>query len=275
MTPDELQRSIASMREADASREKRFPPQDVRLGTLTSTIMDGAQWRGEDEFPSSQLWSDEVERVLSFALSQEQFGQYLPHLRGRENQRVSALAELRVAFYLHRNQFKVVSWKPVGANGTEGEFSVSGPSGVALFVEVKSPGWKGELSGAERNAGRKCKPKYLHAEARSIAPWERVQFEVEKAYKKFSSDIPNLLVIADHLFVSLQHGTKLQAEMALYQKHNKGCFTDQKYQNMGGVGIFWVEINDREIWYDMRLFLNPYALASTALPNDMKSAFTG
>ena len=275
MTPEDLRQIIANRREADAAREKRFPPQYVKLGVLTSTIMDRAEWRGEDEFPSSQLWSDEVERVLSFAHSQEQFGRYLPDLRGRRSQRDSALAELRVAFYFHRNQFRVTTWKPKGANRNEGEFRVCGPSGINVFVEVKSPGWEGELSDAERNAGRTRKPKYLHAEGRAIAPWERIQFSVKKAYKKFSSDSPNLLVIADDLFVSLQHGTELHVGQALYGKLHSGCFADSTYENAGGVRIFWINQNDCEIWYEMKLFLNPNALQDTRLPTDVQLAFYG
>jgi hypothetical protein len=144
-----------------------------------------------------------------------------------------------------------------------------------VFVEVKSPGWEGELSDTERAAGRTRRPKYLHAEARAIAPWERIQFAVKKAYKKFSSDRPNLLVIADDLFVSLQHGTELHVGQALYGTLDGGCFTNSTYENIGGVGIFWVEQNDREIWYEMRLFINPYALRSTSLPTDMQLAFRG
>jgi hypothetical protein len=94
MTPEELRQVITNRREADVAREKRFPPPSVKFGVLTSTIMDRADWRG-DEFPSSQLWADEVERVLSFANSQEQFGRYLPDLRGRRSQLDSALAEFK------------------------------------------------------------------------------------------------------------------------------------------------------------------------------------
>ena len=275
MTPEELRQIIANRREADAAREKRFPPPYVEFGVLTSTMMDLADWRGKDEFPSSQLWADEIERVFSFAHSQEQFGRYLPVLRSPISQRDSALAELRVAFYFHRNQFRVTAWNPIGANRNEGEFFVSGPSGTNVFVEVKSPGWEGELSDAERASGRTRKPKYLHAEARAIAPWERIQFAVNKAYKKFSSYTPNLLVIADNLFVSLQHGTELHVGQALYGKRDGGCFTDSSYENIGGVGIFWVEQNDREIWYEMKLFLNPYVSLQVTLPSDMQLAFHG
>lgn len=273
--PDELRKTIARRRAEQSARERTSPPDGVRIGPLISAAMDGARWRGQNAFPSSQVWSDEVERVFAFADARGQFGKYLPRLRGRWKEFGSALAELRVAFYLDRNQFRVTGWEPVGARGVrgEGEFEVTGPSGISTFVEVKSPGWEGELSEDELTGGRKNQPKHLYCEARAVAPWERVQFEVEKAYKKFIPANSNLLVIADDLFVSLQHGTDLQLGMALHEKSTKGCFTDSKYENLGAVAAFWHVCNGREIWYEMQLYVNANALKSSAIPDDMRLAF--
>jgi hypothetical protein len=237
--------------------------------------MDGAQWRGQNAFPSSQHWADEVERVFAFAVARDRFGAYLPRLRGRWKEFTSALAELRVAFYLDRNQFRVTGWEPIGARGVrgEGEFLVTGPSGISTFVEVKSPGWEGELSQDERIGGRKNQPKHLYCEARAVGPWERVQFEVEKAYKKFIPGKPNLLVIADDLFVSLEHATDLQMGMALYEKRNNACFSDNKYENLGAVGAFWPVNDGREIWYELKLYVNANVLKSSSVPEDMRLAF--
>lgn len=148
--PDELSRQIATRRAELSVRERKSPPDGVRIGTLVSSVMDGAQWRGRNAFPSSQLWADEVERVLSFTVARGQFDMYLPRLRGRWKEFASALAELRVAFYLDRNQFRVTGWEPIGAQGTKGEFLVTGPSRISTFLEVKSPGWEGELSDEEK-----------------------------------------------------------------------------------------------------------------------------
>lgn len=275
MDPNELSRTILARRAEQAARERRSPPDDVRIGTLLSTVMDGACWRGQNAFPSSQLFSDEVERVLAFALAQDRFAVYLPRLRGRWNQFESALAELRVAFYLHRNQFRINKWDPPGGRGVrgEGEFSVGGPSGVLVFVEVKSPGWEGEVSEEERRAGRLEQPKHLYCEGRAVAPWRVVQSAVEKAYKKFRSDAPNLLIVADDLFVSLQHGTDMEAGLALFEPRTNGCFCERRYENLGGLGMFWIEQNGRQIWYAMRLYLNPHALPRCAVPEDMSRAF--
>lgn len=275
--PDELRKTIERRRAEQAARERRSPPDGVRIGPLVSTVMNGARWRSQNAFPSSQIWSDEVERVFGFADARSQFGKYLPRLRGRWKEFGSALAELRVAFYLDRNQFRVTTWEPTGARGVrgEGEFEVTGPSGISTFVEVKSPGWEGELSEEELRSGRKNRPKYLYCEGRAVAPWERVQFEVGKAYKKFVPTNPNLLVIADDLLVSLRHGTDLQLGQALHRKSTNGCFIDNRYENLGGVAAFWYVCDGHQVWYEMQLCLNPNALKSSAIPDDMQRAFAG
>ncbi len=277
MDPNELSRTIVDRRAEQAARERRSPPDHVHIDSLVATVRDGARWRDEKAFPSHQKFSDEVEKVLAFAVAQDRFAAYLPRLRGRWNQFESALAELRVAFYLHRNQFRVQNWEPVGARGVpgEGEFSVAGPSGVLVFVEVKSPGWEGEVSEEERRSGRLKQPKNLYCEGRWVAPWQKVQSAVAKAYKKLRSDNPNLLIVADDFFVSLQHDTDMQVGAALYAARTEGCFSDRRYENLGGIGIFWIEQNDREIWYGMRLFLNPHASQRCSLPEDMRRAFFG
>jgi hypothetical protein len=249
--------------------------QGVVLGPLTSTVLDRARWRGQDDFPSSQEWADEVERILSFAHARGQFTRpYLSRLIASVSQRDSALEELRVAFFFDRNSFRVLRWNPIGAKGMEGEFTISGPSLIQeIFVEVKSPGWESELSRQEIEAGRKSVPKYINGEARWFDPAAAIRFAIDKAYPKFRDDQPNLAVIADDLFVSLQHGTDLSAWRALYGRD--GVFTNSDYENLEGVGIFWTVNNDREIWYRMRLFLNPNARAAVRLPEDFRKAFTG
>ncbi|PYU95416.1 MAG: hypothetical protein DMG25_04260 [Acidobacteria bacterium] len=84
---------IAERRASDAARRRNCSPRHVRIGTLTATV---------DEFPSSQLWADEVERVLAYTAAAGQFERYLGALRGRKSQFESALLELRVAFFLHK-----------------------------------------------------------------------------------------------------------------------------------------------------------------------------
>jgi len=248
------------------------PPTSVRLGPLGLAIANGARWLNDDEYPAWQQYADELERLATFVIREGQFDSYLGRLQGRRNERDSALAELRVAFHFDANGFRITQWRPVGADATEGEFAVAGPSGTGTFVEVKSPGWEGELSDEEKRKGRTRLPKYLPFEGRAVAPWERIQFSVKKSYKKLTPTRPNLLIIADDLFVSLRHGTEMHAGQALYEARSNGCFAGSKFQNLGGVAIFWEE--DVGAYY-MKLFLNRFALPSTSLPDDMRARFGG
>ena len=195
----------------------------------------------------------EVERILSFTQVQGQFEHYVGALKGNKSQRKSALMELRAAFYFARNSFPINQWNPVGAKSREGEYLLGCPSGADIFTEVKSPGWESELTEEERSARRTVQPKYIDGEARSVAPWQAIQFAVEKAYPKFLPNIPNLLVLADDLFIGLEHGTDTQVGMARYSRHYEGCFTDGRNERLGGVGIFWIVNDGKEIAYDIDL----------------------
>jgi hypothetical protein len=88
-----------------------------------------------------------------------------------------------------------------------------------------------------------------------------------------ADNTPNLLVIADDLFVSLWHGTGLQMGTALYDSRDGGYFTNASRQNLGGVGVFWITHNGSEILYTMKLFLNPHALPAVAIPEELARAF--
>jgi hypothetical protein len=220
--------------------------------------------------------ADEAERLFSFAESRGVFDVYLPELTGRStSQRDSALSELRVAFYFDRNGFRVSDWRPVGNPPKEGEFTIVGPDGESIFVEVKSPGWESELSQAERISGRTKQEKYLNGEGRTAANDEAITFAVDKAYGKFSDRLRNLLVVVDDLFISLRHGTDSWARAALYNPHRKGRFTSPSNDRLGGVSCFWWETNDRDVRYEMPLFVNPYALAPCSLPSVFVEAFHG
>ena len=98
---------------------------EIKLGPLTRAMCDSPSWKGQDDFPSSQLWADELEKVLSFLQVHAQFECYLPVLKGKLTQRDGALAEARVAFFFHRNGFLILSWEPKGASDNLGEFEIS------------------------------------------------------------------------------------------------------------------------------------------------------
>lgn len=236
------------------------------------TMMERSRWQGTDAFPSSQLFADEVEKVLNFALANDQYGDYLGLLAGSVSQRDAALAELRVAFYLRRNGIKISGWRPIGANDREGEYLLCGPSGVNVFAEVKNRGWESELSKEEKVSGRQRQKKHLYCESRMTRPHEAIQGAVDKAYGKFAPATPSLLVIVDDLFIGLKESPTEFASRALYE--GGGYFTTPNYQNLGGVGIFWIEFSDSELWYEFRLFLNPHA-GPCALPEDIAKGFNG
>ncbi|HMD83336.1 MAG TPA: hypothetical protein VKO18_01395 [Terriglobia bacterium] len=245
----------------------------VMLGPLGSLVNSEARWT--DEYPSWQQYADELEEVLNWTKAKGQWNSYLGALQGSNSQRDSALMEIRVAKYLESSGFLVVDWKPQGAGGNEGEYTVEGQSGQRVFVEVKSPGWEGEVSKEERDAGRLAEPKLKDLEARAVASWERIQFAVDKAYKKFRGDTPNFLIIAGDLFISPQHAPELHAAQALYSNvpPHPGYFTDQRYDKLGGVGFFWIDSDGAGVQYYMRVFLNPNALNETALPLNMRERF--
>lgn len=273
---DELIKEIERGRAEHAARDAQMkgPPADVRLGPLTLAVLNSARWKEQDQYPAFQVYADECETLLEFSRGQGQFDRYFGDLTASIRQRNAALAELRVACHLEQNGFEIVEWKPVGQAPKEGEFLILGSSGVKTFVEVKGPSWQSELSDEEIKAGRTKQPKHLYLEGRAIAPWEAIQFAVGKAYEKFAPDTSNLLVIADDLFVGLQHGTEMMAWMALYEKHYQGRFTVPDYEKLGGAGVFWMEPSGDQVRYEMKLFLNPFALAAP-LPDDLVEAFNG
>ena len=148
------------------------PPSEINLGSLTQTVLDGAVWRNESEFPAFQTWADEVERVFSFLVAQNVFERFLPRLRARE--RDGALAEARAGFFFHRNRFHILDWEPIAVPNRPGDIEIQWQDGEPLFIEVKGPGWEGELSPEEIRSGRQHLPKYVNAEGRAVGPTERV-----------------------------------------------------------------------------------------------------
>jgi hypothetical protein len=247
-------------------------------------VRSGCRWT--DPYLGREEEKDELETLLEFAQKKGQLGEYVSRLRCPEKHRNAALMELRVAFYLEENGFLVVGWSPAGVGGHFGEFAVEGTAKQRVFVEVKGPEWEwqGQVQEDELKAGRSGQPKYIDMECRSIRPpWKAIQFAVDKAYGRLRDNVSNLVVSAGDLFVSLEHETDSAAQEALYSNSPPGFgyFTDQRYQNLGGVGVFWVTFEGicisehgrgRPV-YHMRLYLNPNALSATALPPDLQAAF--
>jgi len=253
-----------------------------RSWPLGDSVRRGSKWK--DSYLIREEEKDELETLLEFAQKKGQLDKYVRRVRCEQKHRNAALMELRAAFYLEANGFSVVEWSPAGIGGHFGEFVVEGTCKQRVFVEVKGPEWQYDVQRDELKAGRSGQPKYIDGECRSIRPpWEAIQFAVDKAYGRLRDNISNLVVSAADRFVSVEHETDSAAQEALYSNSPPGFgyFTDQRYQNLGGVGVFWVTFDgicisehrrSRPV-YHMRLFPNPNALSATALPSDIQTAF--
>jgi hypothetical protein len=249
-------------------------PRNVKTGPLSRCVSNGAEW--DDGYPVYQVYADELERLCTYLDQEGKLERFRPRLRARNRERDSALNEIRVAFYFHSQDFPVVEWEPPGQGGKTGEFQIASlPQGDKVFIEIKGPTWESELSQSERLAGRTHQPKYLNAEGRWFDNSEHIRFAIDKAYKKFSPIQANLLVIADDLSVSLRHGTSIFVEQALYDTRRNGYFTRDAYRNLGGVGVFWTDVESDAVAYQLQVFVNNNALAATKLQQEFVERFAG
>ena len=215
-------------------------------------------------FPSNQVLADEIERVLSFLENKGQFDRYLPVLRGKLTQRDGAIAEARVAFFFHRNDFSIISWEPTGEKNRLGEFEIIWPNTKPIFVEVKGPRWEGELNDEDLHGPRRKEQKYPHGEARFVQPVERVIFEAEKAIPKFLPDKSNLLVVVGYLlFVP---PSDLPKKIIMPQLIS--ALSDERFSRIGGIMIFDIQYNNKSesIEYQTIFINNPKALPLCTIP---------
>lgn len=245
--------------------------------SLLHLVSQGAQWIGQDDYPAWAEWADEHERWLRFISASGAMDYYLPRLRGPAPRRDEALAEIGTAYFLETQcGLPIVTWQPPGAGGKTGEFLVGVRPAGQIFVEVKSPGWEAEVAELEgRGSPRLRRPKYVHAEARSTAPWASVRSVVAKAYLKMPDTMPTLLIINDDLMVALSDWL-FNVEIALYcgraNGHTTGylaedgCFVGRQYERLGAVGILNVQLKGAIPEYRFTLFRNPNALHNVVLP---------
>jgi hypothetical protein len=237
---------------------------------LTDKLLDEAQWRGKDAFPSDDTWRHECEKWLRFVESKEQLGRFWPRLICKHpKRRDETFSEIEAAYYLETQKgFPIVGWEPNGQGNTKGEFSIN-VNGVDVFCEVKSPGWEGELSEEERAEGRieegKWKP---GAECRSISTWKKIRFAITKAYAKFPSDKPALLIIVDDLFAPITFVPPEQIAIALFEKRSmyngeQGYFVNDNYNRLSGILFLNVENLDwGKLEYKAEFRENPSSLHS-------------
>lgn len=179
----------------------------AKLGPLTQRVLKRARW--QEAFPCSQEIADEFEDALKFLEQEKQFERFLAKLRPSDLARDSALAEIFVAYYLsHYKHFSIMSWEPEGVHDPHkespylGEFEISKTGGPPIFVEVKGPNWRAELSDAERANNRDKLPKSVLGQGGSFRAEEEVLRIARHAMYKFRSDCPNLLIVVSDLKVS-------------------------------------------------------------------------
>jgi hypothetical protein len=244
------------------------------LGPVARRLICPANWT--DQYPRNEAYRKELDVLLAFAEKQNGLRIYKPKLESKNAKRDEYLNELRVAFFLHQRGLPLLRWDPPGLNGRVGEFLVGSPELHNVFVEVKSPGWEGELSNEERAMDRTKQPKYEKAGCFAVGNWEPLRRCISSAYPKFNPSQPNLLVVADDLKFSL-HDSLSHVEIALYacQKaygHSYGqCgyFTSARFKNLGGVGIFEASSAGGAVDYGFHVFPNHFALASAKLPESL------
>jgi hypothetical protein len=241
-------------------------PDEVKLGPLANCMFSGASWWCQDDFPSNQLWADELERVLSHLEAHGQLQRYLPNLRGKLTQRNGALAEARFSFFLCCNGFRITSWQPRGGSNSFGEFEIQWKSSPPIFVEIKAPTWEGELSKSEQMSKRKQAGKYQHAETRTLDTIGKVIEAIDKSRKqnKFAMGRPNLLVVyVCNLFVSPR---ELSPKIVLPKIQS----ALNKLPSLGAVIIFDAICRGLTIEYHFKMIENSTRHCSGKLPNEAK-----
>ena len=254
-------------------------PMIASYNTLSERLLCEARWK--DPYPAHDEWAVELEELLQFLLAQSRLDAFWPRLTGpRPQERDDALQEIRIARFLDANGYPVVLWEPPGNGNYIGEFSV-GKFSPSVFVEIKSPGWEAELSKEEREVGRAKEPKYQEQELRGgpDGPWQPIRQSIRKAYPKFRSDQPNLLVIADDRFMSLTEWGNLAPEQALFIRSTAlgefGYFTTNLFENLGGIALFSaLNYVEGGLQYKFTLYPNPMARAETALPTAFVKSFS-
>jgi hypothetical protein len=258
-------------------------------------VAQGAKWAGQDAYPAWPSVADENEewlKLVEMRLGQAGLDHYTNKLRETAAKRNEFLVELATAYFLDtRCGLPIVGLEPAGAGGKTGEFLFGLPDGRQMFVEVKSPGWEGEVEEDERGnrvgprpkgrLPRLNQPKYRDLEGRAFHHTQRVRDTVAKANPKMLDTLPTLLIISDDLFVSLTDSLDM-AKWALFAKRSidpsleaakyqprwtteDGCFLGSRYERLGAVGVLNF-VPGKPYRYLFALFLNPHALDAVRVP---------
>lgn len=225
---------------------------------LFDKVFTNSWWSKQSNFPPCDEWKADIEKHLRFMLDKS----YLPSIESQLKSRnfESFLSEIFAAYFVEKNLgFEMTGWNPRTKEGRDVEFHIIDKTGGEIFCEVKSPGWKGQLSKEEIDSGRVKQQKYsTFGEARGVEPYRNIRRVIDKSYEKFLSDKQNLLIITDNLFQPLPMNPQFNPEwnrkipwdiyIALYYCHDdiyhgKGYFRTEHFQNIGGI-LF---LNDRDL----------------------------
>jgi hypothetical protein len=228
------------------------PPPEITLGPLTQRMLSGSVWSDATPFPAWQGWADDAESILRFLETQRVLDQFMPRLHAREWE--GAFAEARVGYFFQQQGFQVLGWEPRAVPDHPGDIEIQWPDTDVMFVEVKGPGWEGELTIEERAAGRKQEPKYQNNDFRSVGSVDAVLKAIDKALPKFASDRGNVVAVADDLFFSpLEIPEPLLGAIVDYVK-------DADYSLVSGVLLLQaIKPTDHPVEYRHYFIANPMA----------------
>jgi len=234
---------------------------------LFDKVFTNPKWRGKDSFPSCKEFKIEINKWIEFIKDKNQLQRYKPRINDLPTKRDEALAEICSAYIVEEIlKYPIIDWEVETISNKNVDFVIES-NNKKYFCEVKSPGWIGELTQEERLTGRKEKPKYVHAEVRSIAPWERVRFSINKANTKFLPNCYNLVIINHNLFNEVlfndERNIPMNIDIALYEENGvynneKGYFADNRYDNIGGILIIEYRLlcGSTEVEYAYNFFAN-------------------
>jgi hypothetical protein len=272
-------------------------PIDPLHHPLLQSVVQGARWAGEDQFPGS-VGPDLFEEWLRFIMCEGEFDRFRERLQTSRSakHRNATFAEIGAAYFLKRRcGLPIIAWEPVGASGKEGEFLIAIPDGRQMFVEVKGPEWEAEIIDSEKRLGepdprtrpaRLDQPKYVDGEAFFFAAEPPIFKAVEKAYPKLPDSMPTLLIISDDLRVPFSEMPADALLGAFYEKGisgakgfsgENGCFFDQRFERLGAAGTLNLVTGSplgSAPGFQFALFRNPNALPAVAVPKGAFAAIT-
>lgn len=245
--------------------------------SLLNSIKKQARWNQKDAYPSCKEWEKEDNKFFEFAGQEGQLKLYANRLTtDNTSRRGETINELRAAYFLKKGcGASIVQWHP---SKGQGEFTIS-IVGSNIFCEVKSPGWEGEVV-RDQGSNSPClkKPKYIHAETKGIDNSPLIICTVNKAYKKFSNNTPNLLIIIDDFWMDC-FTEGLCIDRALYRpklqppyvdSKPEGLFVGRNYEKLGGVLFLKFElIIGRGFVWKVHISLNNNAMPNVRIPQKL------